>query len=57
LAARINALFKLSIIAALLVASSGVAYYYAVYLPRMKNAPSRANWRSSKNRRNSIRPK
>jgi CRISPR/Cas system-associated exonuclease Cas4 (RecB family) len=34
LAAGINALFKLSIIVALLVASSGVAYYYAVYLPR-----------------------
>ena len=34
MAAKINALLKLSIIAALLVASSGVAYYYAVYLPR-----------------------
>jgi hypothetical protein len=34
LAAGINALLKLSIVAALLTASSGVAYYYAVYLPR-----------------------
>jgi hypothetical protein len=33
LAAGINALLKLGIIAALLVASSCVAYYYAVYLP------------------------
>jgi hypothetical protein len=33
-AARIDALFKLSVIAALLLASSGVAYYYAIYLPR-----------------------
>ena len=29
-----NALFKLSLIASLLVASTGVGYYYAVYLPR-----------------------
>ena len=34
MSAGINALLKLSVIAALLVASSGVAYYYAVYLPR-----------------------
>jgi hypothetical protein len=29
-----NALLKLSVIVALLIGSSGVAYYYAVYLPR-----------------------
>ena len=29
-----NTLFKLSLIASLLLASSGVAFYYAVYLPR-----------------------
>jgi len=34
LAAKIDALLKLSIIAAVLLASSGVGYYYAVYLPR-----------------------
>ena len=31
--AAINALLKLSVIVALLVASAGVAYYYTVYLP------------------------
>jgi hypothetical protein len=34
LAARIDALLKISVIASLLLASSGVAYYYAVYLPQ-----------------------
>jgi hypothetical protein len=34
LAAKIDALLKLSVIVALLLASSGVAYYYAVYLPQ-----------------------
>ena len=34
MAARIDALLKLSVIASLLLASSGVAYYYAVYLPQ-----------------------
>jgi hypothetical protein len=34
LAARIDALLKLSVITSLLLASSGVAYYYAVYLPQ-----------------------
>jgi len=34
LTARIDAFLKLSMIAALLLASSGVAYYYAVYLPQ-----------------------
>jgi hypothetical protein len=34
LAARIDALLKLSVIASLLLASSGVAYYYAIYLPQ-----------------------
>jgi len=33
LAAKIDALFKLSMIASLLLAASGVGYYYAVYLP------------------------
>ena len=33
MAARIDALFKLSVIVALLLASSGVGYYYGVYLP------------------------
>jgi len=33
LAAKINALLKLSVIASLLLASSGVGYYYGVYLP------------------------
>jgi len=33
LAARIDAALKLSVIASLLIASSGVAYYYVVYLP------------------------
>jgi hypothetical protein len=32
-AARIDALLKLSVVAALLLGSSGVAYYYAIYLP------------------------
>jgi hypothetical protein len=30
----INALLKMSIIASLLIGSSGVGYYYAIYLPR-----------------------
>lgn len=34
MAARIDAFLKLSVIAALLLASSGVGYYYAVYLPQ-----------------------
>ena len=34
MAASINALLKLSIIASLLIGSCGVAYYYAIYLPR-----------------------
>jgi hypothetical protein len=34
LAAKIDALLKLSMIVSLLLASSGVAYYYAVYLPQ-----------------------
>jgi hypothetical protein len=34
LAARLDALFKLGIVASLLLASAGVGYYYAVYLPR-----------------------
>jgi hypothetical protein len=34
LAARIDALLKLSVIASLLLASSSVAYYYAIYLPQ-----------------------
>ena len=34
MAARIDALLKLSVIVSLLLASSGVAYYYAVYLPQ-----------------------
>ena len=34
MAARIDALFKLSVIVALLLAASGVGYYYGVYLPR-----------------------
>jgi hypothetical protein len=34
LGAKIDALLKLSVIASLLLASSGVAYYYAVYLPQ-----------------------
>jgi hypothetical protein len=34
LAARIDALLKLSVIGSLLLASSAVAYYYAVYLPQ-----------------------
>jgi len=33
LAAKIDALLKLGVIASLLIASSGVGYYYAVYLP------------------------
>jgi hypothetical protein len=33
LATKLNTLLKLSLIAALLLASSGVGYYYAVYLP------------------------
>jgi hypothetical protein len=33
LPAKIDALLKLSVIASLLLASSGVGYYYAVYLP------------------------
>ena len=34
MAARIDALFKFSVIVALLLAASGVGYYYGVYLPR-----------------------
>ena len=34
MAVSINALLKLSIIASLLIGSSGVGYYYGVYLPR-----------------------
>lgn len=34
MAAKIDALLKLSVIASLLLASSGAAYYYAVYLPQ-----------------------
>jgi hypothetical protein len=34
LAARIDALFKLSVIVALLLTASGIGYYYGVYLPR-----------------------
>lgn len=34
LAARIDDLLKLGMIASLLLASSGIGYYYAVYLPR-----------------------
>jgi hypothetical protein len=34
LAVKIDALLKLSVIVSLLLASSGIAYYYAVYLPR-----------------------
>lgn len=34
MAARIDTLLKLSVIASLLLASSGVGYYYGVYLPR-----------------------
>lgn len=34
MAARIDALFKLSVIVALLLAASGIGYYYGVYLPR-----------------------
>jgi hypothetical protein len=33
LATKLNALLKVSLIAALLLASSGAGYYYAVYLP------------------------
>jgi hypothetical protein len=33
-AARMNTLLKLSVIVSLLLASSGVGFYYAVYLPR-----------------------
>jgi hypothetical protein len=33
LAAKIDALFKLGIIASLLIAATGVAYYYVLYLP------------------------
>jgi hypothetical protein len=33
LAAKIDAILKLSVVASLLIASSGVTYYYAVYLP------------------------
>ena len=32
-ASKIDAVLKLSVVAALLLASSGIAYYYAVYLP------------------------
>jgi len=41
LAARIDALLKLSLIASLLLASSGVAYYYAVYLPQRDSEQDR----------------
>ena len=34
MAAKIDALLKLSVIASLSLASSGIGYYYAVYLPR-----------------------
>jgi hypothetical protein len=34
LAASVNLVLKLSVIVSLLLASSGVGYYYAVYLPR-----------------------
>jgi hypothetical protein len=33
MAGKIDALVKLSIVASVLLASSGIAYYYAVYLP------------------------
>jgi hypothetical protein len=33
LAAKIDAIVKLGVVASLLIASSGVGYYYAVYLP------------------------
>jgi hypothetical protein len=33
LATKLNALLKISLVAALLLAASGVGYYYAVYLP------------------------
>lgn len=33
MAARIDVLFKLGIVASLLIAASGVAYYYVLYLP------------------------
>jgi hypothetical protein len=41
LAARIDALLKVSVIASLLLASSGVAYYYAVYLPQRDSEQDR----------------
>ena len=34
MAAKLDTLLKLSVIASLLLAASGVGYYYAVYLPR-----------------------
>jgi hypothetical protein len=41
LAAKIDALLKLSVIASLLLASSGVAYYYVVYLPQRDSEQDR----------------
>jgi len=41
LAAKIDAFLKLSVVASLLLASSGVAYYYAVYLPQRDSAQDR----------------
>src|SRR5580658_5747719 len=41
LAAKIDAFLKLSVIASLLLASSGVAYYYAVYLPQRDSEQDR----------------
>ena len=41
MAAKIDALLKLSVIASLLLASSGVAYYYAVYLPQRDSEQDR----------------
>jgi hypothetical protein len=43
LAAKIDALLKLSVIASLLLASSGIAYYYAVYLPQRDSEQDREN--------------
>jgi hypothetical protein len=43
LTAKIDALLKLSVIASLLLASSGVAYYYAVYLPQRDAEQDREN--------------
>ncbi len=42
MAARIDTFLKVSVIAAVLLAASGVAYYYAVYLPRRDAARANA---------------